>query len=322
MMVRSMSRSFPTIGLLVLLLLGSSFSSAQSTVGEVFAADTAISGTVLYAGSGTTVLSGSQVAAGARPAVLKLTRGGEIRICPNTSVVVSSSPNGRALLFSLNEGDVEFHFDAKSDGDALQTPDYRVQFAGPGRFDIAMCTDKRGGLALQGKYNSRAALIVSEMMGDGVYQVDTGKSVEFSNGNVRDATKTDPPCGCPEPLMPVVPNVVLTEQTPALPPATPAPVPVPVSPQAEAPQRVETHVQVDAPFVFQGDELKPEALYTLAKLETVSTLDLQMKLQPTITPPAEKPAPSKAPKSDDRGEKKPKGFFKKIGSFFGKIFRG
>lgn len=318
-----MSRSFPRIGVLALLLLGSSFSSAQSTVGEVFAADSSISGTVLYAGSGTKVLSGSQVAAGARAAVLKLTRGGEIRICPNTSVVVSSSPNGRALLFSLNQGDVEFHFDTRSDGDALQTPDYHVQFAGPGRFDIAMCTDKHGGLALHGNSNSRVALVVNEMMGDGVYQVETGKSVEFSNGTVRDTTQTDPQCGCPESGMPVVPDVVLTEKAPTPLPSVPRSVPVPPSPQAEAPhQRVETHVQVDAPFVFQGDELKPQALYTLAKMETVSTLDLGMKLQPTITPPPEKRGPSKAAKPEDRGEKKSKGFFKKIGSFFGKIFRG
>lgn len=315
-----MSRSVSNIGVLAVLLLGSSFVCAQSPVGEIFAADNSISGTVLYAGSGTKVLSGSQVAAGGRAAVLKLTRGGEIRICPNTSVVVSSSPNGRALLFSLNEGDVEFHFDVKSDGDALQTPDYRVQFAGPGRFDMAMCTDKRGGLALHGSNNTRAALIVSEMMGDGVYQVETGKSVEFSNGNIRDATPTDPPCGCPEPVMPVVPNVVLTEQTP--PPLPPAPIPLPASPQAGASQKVATHLQIDAPFVFQGDELKPEAIYTLAKLETVSTVDLQMKLQPTITPPPEKPGPPKAAKGENHSGTKPRGFFKKLGSFFGKIFRG
>ena len=317
-----MNRSFPTIGVLALLLLGSSLSSAQSTVGEVFAADSSISGTVLYAGSGTKVLSGSQVAAGGRAAVLKLTRGGEVRICPNTSLVVSSSPNGRALLFSLNEGDVEFHFDARSEGDALQTPDYHIQFAGPGRFDIAMCTDKHGGLALHGNTNSRAALVVSEMMGDGVYQVETGKSVQFSNGNVRETTQTDPPCGCPESVMPVVPDVVLTEKAPAPLPSVPTSVPVPVSPQAEASNRVETHLQVDAPFVFQGDELKAEAVYTLAKIETVSTLDLAMKLQPTITPPPEKLPASKASTPENRGDKKPRGFFKKIGSFFGKIFRG
>jgi hypothetical protein len=225
-------------------------------------------------------------------------------------------------LFSLDQGDVEFHFDARSEGDALQTPDYHVRFAGPGRFDLAMCTDKHGGLVLHGDSSSRAALVVSEMIGDGVYQVETGKSVEFSNGTVRDTNQSDPPCGCPESVMPVVPDVVLTEKAPSPLPAVPTSIPVPASPQAEAHRQVETHLQVDAPFVFQGDELKPEAVYTLAKIETVSTLDLGMKLQPTITPPAEKPISSKASKSEDGGEKKKRGFFKKVGSFFGKIFRG
>jgi hypothetical protein len=295
-------------GILAPLLFGALFVSAQAPIGEVFAADASISGTVLYAGSGTRVLSGSKVAAGARAAVLKLVRGGEVRICPNTSVAVSASPNGRNLLFSMNEGEVEFHFTATSDGDALQTPDFRIQFAGPGEFDLAMCTDKQGGLALRGKSGSRAAVIVSEMMGDGIYQVPTGRSVDFRQGTVRDPQEGVGPCGCPEAPLSIANPTLLAEQAP--------PPPTPPTPEPKL-QPAETHVQVDAPFVYQGDELKAEAVYTLAKLQTVTTLDAISKLQPVVTPPLEKNA-----LMADKAEQKKSGFFKKIGSFFGKIFHG
>ncbi len=288
---------------------------AQAPIGEVFAADSSMSGTVLYAGSGTQVLSGSQVAAGGRAAMLKLARGGEVRICPNTSIVVSASPNGHNLLFSLNEGDVEFHFDISSEADAVQTPDFRIQFAGPGRFDLAMCTDKQGGLALRGNNSSRAAVIVREMMGDGVYQVPAGQSVDFSQGSVQDAAPGQRRCGCPEQEVLPLPEVILSAKTPLpTPPGQGAPSPVSEPPSSSPPPAatspVETHVQVDAPFVYHGDELKPESEVLLAHLETVSVLDLNTKLTPTITPP--KPT----------GEKKGGGFFKKLGSFFGRMFKG
>jgi len=310
-----MRRILRSSGILAVLLLAARFAYSQSPIGEVFAADASISGTVLYAGSGTRVMSGSQVAAGARAAVLKLIRGGEVRICPNTTVAISSSPNGRNLLFSLNEGEVEFHFVSTTDGDILQTPDFHLQFEGPGQFDLAMCTDKQGALSLRGKTSSRAAVIVSEMMGDGVYQVPAGRSVDFRPGTVRDPEEGLRPCGCPEPPPNTRPDTLLAEQTSPAPSHPPPPLP-PVT----TTQPVETHVQVDAPFIFQGDELKPAALYTLAKLQTVSSLEMVAKLQPSITPPTEKTAVVAA-KTDDKPEQK-KGFFKKIGSFFGKIFHG
>jgi hypothetical protein len=281
-------------------------------------------GTVLYAGSGTTVLSGSQVAAGGRAALLKLTRGGELRICPGTSVGVASSPNGRNLLFSLNEGAIEFHFNIRSDGDAVQTPDFRVQFIGPGRFDLAMCTDKHGNLALRGN-NNRAAIIVSEMMGDGIYQVPAGDSIDFHAGTVANPQKSMIPCGCPEPSI-NAPPVVMTQQTPPPPPPAPAPADAPVEHSASTspapvPRAAETHVQVDAPFIFSGNEPSPEMFGVLARIQTVSVVDLASKLQPTVTMPIAPEQSAVVAKEDPAPQKKP-GFFRKLGSFFGKIFKG
>ena len=307
-----------------MLVASLALAQSQAPIGEVFTADSSVSGSVLYAGSGTPVLSGSQVAAGGRSAVLKLTRGGEIRICPNTSVAVSASPNGRNLLFSLNEGTVEFHFDITSENDALQTPDFRIQFAGPGRFDMAMCTDKQGDRSVRCNTNSRAAIIVNEMMGDGVYQVPAGQSLDFHSGTVQDPVAGLRRCGCPEQEIVPQPNQVVTAQTPAANPQPVEPAPVPPQPAPTAatlPPSVETHLQVDAPFVYQGDDFKPESERLIAKLQTVSAIDAGAKLTPTVTPPTEKPAMATGPEPRPV-KKKSGGFFKKIGSFFGKMFKG
>jgi hypothetical protein len=253
-------------------------------------------------------MSGSQVAAGARPAILKLARGGTVRICPNTIVTISSSLSGRTLLYSLNKGEIEFHFDLSSEADSLQTPDYRVQFIGPGHFDLAMCADDRGELRLRGK-NSSAAVIISEMLGDGVYQAPAGSSLDFHGGSVRDVTPPDGVlCGCaePPPIKAEPPTVEVAKTEPP-----------PPAPAVELPP--ETHVQVDAPFIYRGDEPTDDMVYTLAKLGTNDSL--AVKLAPTVLPPRK--GAKIRPVSDtvvERPRKESAGFFRKIGRFFGKLF--
>ena len=280
--------------------------NAQGPVGEVFASDASVHGSVTLAAGGAQVMSGSQVAAGDRPALLRLARGGTVRICPKTIVTVSSSLSGRSLLYSLSKGQIEFHFDLSSEADAVQTPDYRVQFIGPGHFDLAMCANDRGELRLRGK-NSSAAIIISEMLGDGVYQAPAGSSLDFHGGSVRDVTPPDGTlCGCDEPpvIKPEMPPVEVAKQEPPSPPAA-----------VELPP--ETHVQVDAPFVYRGDEPNDEMMYTLAKLGTDDSL--VAKLAPTVLPP-KKGAKLQAVSDTVPQKPKSRGFFRKIGRFFGKIF--
>jgi hypothetical protein len=284
-----------------------SFARAQGPVGEVFASDASVHGSITLAAGGAQVMSGSQVAAGDRPAILKLARGGTVRICPKTILTVSSSISGRSLLYSLNKGQIEFHFDLSSEADAVQTPDYRVQFIGPGHFDLAMCANNRGELRLRGR-NSSAAIIVSEMLGDGVYQAPAGTSLDFHGGSVRDVTPPDGTlCGCDEPpvLKPEAPTVEVAEKREPPPPSTQLPP--------------EIHVQVDAPFVYSGDASNDEMMYTLAKLGAEDSM--AAKFAPTVVPP-QKGAKIQAVSDTIAGKprKQSNGFFNKIGKFFGKIF--
>jgi hypothetical protein len=307
-----MRRAVPIFAASLLIPFATLSAHAQAPVGEVYSSDASVHGSVTMVGNGMQVMSGSQVAAGARPATLRLSRGGTIRICPNTIVTVSSSMSGRSLLYSVSKGEIEFHFDLSSEGDAVQTPDYRVQFIGPGHFDLAMCATDRGELRLRGK-NSNAAIIVSEMLGDGVYQAPAGSALDFHGGSVRDVTASDGTlCGCAEP--PPLPQEQRVIEVAKQEPSPSPPV------QQELPP--ETHVQIDAPFIYEGNAPSADMFYTVAKMGIDKTLTL--KLAPTVIPPAKKTAPAdlKTVALERPPKKESKGFFKRIGSFFGKIFGG
>jgi hypothetical protein len=187
-----------------------------------------------------------------------------------------------------------------------------VQFIGPGHFDLAMCATDRGELRLRGK-NSNAAIIVSEMLGDGVYQAPAGSALDFHGGSVRDVTASDGTlCGCAEP--PPLPQEQRVIEVAKQEPSPSPPV------QQELPP--ETHVQIDAPFIYEGNAPSADMFYTVAKMGIDKTLTL--KLAPTVIPPAKKAAPAdlKTVAMERPPKKESKGFFKRIGSFFGKIFGG
>ena len=66
-------------------------------IGELFASDANSSSAMELAGSGMAVYSGSELSAGIAPATLKLARGGQVRICPNSGLNVTASGQGLML---------------------------------------------------------------------------------------------------------------------------------------------------------------------------------------------------------------------------------
>ena len=334
--------------LAALSLVGAASLAAQSPVGEVFAADATVKGSVMLAGAGMRVLPGSSVTAGKQTATVRLTRGGEVRVCPGTSVSVSSSASGRDLLWSMGTGAMETRFSLQASADAVMTPDFRLLLAGPGEFHFAIRADSRGNTCVRALGSNTAAIIVTELMGEGIYQVRPGEQVYFREGRVERPENMAPPdCGCPPP--PAVEHAEVTAPAPPPPaavketrPAAESPAPLPAAPEKEkppppaakeenpapalvsspAPETApppeiapgELHVQVDAPLVYRAAEPAtpaPPPPQTAAASAPVASVPAVQAPPAATSEPARVAAAPKPEKKKKRG-----GFF----GFFARLF--
>ncbi len=220
--------------LLAVLALATASAVAQDALAEVFASDATVRGSVVLAGSGTRVLSGSSVSAGGQAAVVRLLRGGEVRVCPGNSVTLASATGGRELLWGVGTGAIEVHY-ALASADTLMTPDFRILLAGPGAFHFALSSDNRGNTCVRSLAGATSSVIVQEMAGSGSYQVRPGDQVLFRNGRMSEVDSTTPlSCGCPAP-----PAVHRAENEDAKPEPEKAAAATPERPPAPAPAPVE-----------------------------------------------------------------------------------
>lgn len=310
---------------IVVFLLAAS-AAGQSPVGEVFASDATVKGSVVLAGGGTRVMSGSSVTAGEATATMKLLRGGEVRVCRGSSVSVTSSPTGREIMFSLNSGTIETRYSLPNSTDTVMTPDFQISLAGPGAFHFAISADERGNTCIQALPSNTGSVIISELMGDGSYKLKPDEQLFFRAGHASNPGKVTANCGCPAPLP------VLRAQTAppkpkaepeAAPPATTPLLAVPAASQAEltspppTEKPGEIHVQVDAPFVFRASEPVPEAAIVVAQVELSP---LPVLPDPVVLPPAPKAAaaPEAQPEIQPKPKKpKKKGFWARLASLFG-----
>ena len=285
---------------------------AQQTLGELYATDARVKGAVVLAGSGTSVLSGSSIAAGAQTATLKLERGGSLLVCSGTNLSVNASQTGRELMFSLNSGNLEMNYPLGASADTLLTPDLRLLLPGPGTVHIAVKVTPQGDTCVQSLPGNVAAIVVSETMGDATYQVKPDEAVLFKGGHLSVAAATKQNCGCP--VSP--PTQVAKAAPPPLPlaeskPTQPAPRPAPLD--------QDVHIAVSAPLVFRADDPAPDLAETVASLKLEHNQVVQ--LDPVVLPPPEPkktPAERQTPVVAQKEQKH--GFFSKVGSFFATLF--
>lgn len=276
---------------------------------------------------GTGVMSGSTVSAGHENATIRLTRGGEVRLCRGSAMSLTSSTNGSEIMMGLSSGTMETHYSLANSSDSIMTPDFQIQLIGPGTFNFAISADERGNTCVQSMPSNSGSLRVTELMGDGVYDVKPSDQVFFRDGKVSNVAATVGSCGCS-----VTPRVIQASAAPApdspskilsTTPVLPSPLPVSPSPNPQTATAVivdsprDVHVEVDAPFVFRATDPRPvpDAPFNMARLY-ISGLPVLPTAE--VRPPEAAKSVQQQAMAQDKPKKKRKGFWGVIAS----IFRG
>lgn len=326
--------------------------SAQSAtnIGEVYASDAAVKGSVQQTSTGLDVGNGSVVTAGQHSATLRLARGGQVRICPGTNLTVNSSPNGKELMLAMSAGSLEGSYRLPAAADAVLTPDFRILISGPADVNVSITANEKGDTCVRSR-GGESYVIVSELMGDDFYRVRPNEQVVFRAGHAKDPqVGGDMVCGCPAPA--ALPGQTKNNVEPApanTPPANnvapgdlarlapPPPTPeqtkeiaaainsepavaatanaaAALPPQSQAGP---LQVQIDAPMIFHGNGAAPDPTQTLARVHVER---LPWPDAPLVSPQAPVPeAPSRVKQVSATKQKK--GFFHKLGGFFAGIFK-
>jgi phenylpyruvate tautomerase PptA (4-oxalocrotonate tautomerase family) len=319
-------------------------SSPQSAIASVRAA-----GPLTLVGNETS--SGSSVTAGAETAIVKLSSGGEVRVCAGTTVSITPSQNRHNLMIGMNTGAVEAHLNLDASSDSVMTPDFRILLPGPGEFHYAISADNQGNTCVRALPGNTASAIVSELIGDRTYQVKASDQLVFRLGQLdRVDTAASPDCGCPvsrnAPLRaekdpasdmarasensgasasqanPAATNPGGSEAATGI-PATRAEDSAGSANRRSAEPALaanEIHVQVEAPLVFHAEGPPPTAAVDGEDLPLESRAIPPPALVAPLPPELRPAQVASTAASSTKQQSQHRGFFQRIGGFFASFF--
>lgn len=279
--------------------------------------------------AGDRVSSGSSISAGEQTAVLRLSRGGEVRVCPNTTVSVNTSPTGQDLMLGMSTGAMETHYHLEDSSDSILTPDFRIVFPGPGEFNIAISADKHGNTCVSSLAGSTSSVVIAELLGNNSYEVKPAQQAMFHQGSLQRIEQPLAACGCPSRQEPVLrtsadSDAVVPEEkagsklqmASAADPAGEQPGTGDANlPRTNSESKSEDmKVAMEAPLVFSGKEAAKARAAAVPPAPVLEAAALPLSARPASPMPAVVVLPPDS-------QRNRRGFFGRLKGVFGSIFR-
>ncbi len=278
---------------------------------------------------------------------LRLARGGEVRVCPGTTISVFHPKDGPELMLTMDVGALETHYSLEDSADSIVTPDFRILLRGPGEFHYAIRADSKGNTCIRSLPGNTAPAVVYEAIGDGKFEVvpterlllHSGRlsatDTAFHSGQLTQVETLVPDdCGCPPPVpvlradLPTLP-ILAESSAPSNVSLDPQPVDDTTPPQSAPIQTLSSGpeiaalpplppsqkpVQFGASLVFsRKDALRPRLVDLPVSTREIRALDMNVA-SPAPQLPAEQPP-------EQQKKAKQKSVFRKVTGFFSRIFR-
>jgi hypothetical protein len=234
---------------------------------------------------------------------------GTLRVCASTKVnltVDSSVPSGEipGLMISMDHGAVEASFATGRNSDFLLTPDFRILIGGPGAAEVKLRLGAQGDTCVDNAGVNAPYVLVTSVFDGGDYRVQSGQRVMFQHGSVHEVVDQEKePCGCP-PETKGANDFPLAQSEGLAPTLHPAP-----SVEGQAGHAAQSS---DA-LVYNGAAARVAQAPAAAPAPSSATPKAPAEAAPPAAAAPENPQPASAPR-------KRRGFFKRLGGFFRKVF--
>lgn len=247
------------------------------------------------------ISSSASITAGPATAQVTLPYRGTLRVCPSTKVRLSVDASVPAsevppLMLAIDGGALETSFAIARNSDVVLTPNFRIMIGGPGASDVKIRLGPSGDTCVDNSGTNAPYVLVTSVFDSGLYRVQPGQRVMFEHGDLHTVVNDEKePCGCPPPgqkenEFPLAQSEGLAPLL-TLPPATSTNQP-------------------------PGEGTASTTLvYNASGNQTPQPANI-----PQIAPPSQASATQAKQPAQAAAPQKKRGFFRKVGRFFKKVF--